>query len=86
MCNEINPIFKIFKMFKQFLKLGLHQLIQFANIILIIFRILLEVKGKRSEVHSSTMIRYKTKTKEEFCQSRYYKDWNPDFMADYNRL
>ena len=31
------------------------------------------------------MIRFKTKTKEEFCQSRYYKDWNPDFMADYNR-
>ena len=31
------------------------------------------------------MIRMKTKTKEEFCQSRFYKDWNPDFMADYNR-
>ena len=31
------------------------------------------------------MIRYKTKTKEEFCQSRFYKDWNPDYMADYNR-
>ena len=31
------------------------------------------------------MIRYKTRTKEEFCQSRYFKDWNPDTMADYNR-
>ena len=34
---------------------------------------------------SGKMIRYKTKTKEEFCQSRFYKDWNPDNMADYNR-
>ena len=31
------------------------------------------------------MIRKKTKTKEESCQSRFYKDWNPDMMADYNR-
>ena len=37
------------------------------------------------EYQPAKMIRYKTKTKEEFCQSRYYKDWNPDSMADYNR-
>ena len=24
--------------------------------------------------------------KQSFCQSRFYKSWNPDYIADYNRL
>ena len=31
------------------------------------------------------MMRKEKKKKQEFCQSRFYKDWNPDIMADYNR-
>ena len=31
------------------------------------------------------MMRREKKKKQEFCQSRFYKDWNPDIMADYNR-
>ena len=31
------------------------------------------------------MMRKEKKQKQEFCQSRFYKDWNPDIMADYNR-
>ena len=33
----------------------------------------------------SRMMRREKKKKQEFCQSRFYKDWNPDIMADYNR-
>jgi hypothetical protein len=25
------------------------------------------------------------KAKNKFCQSKFYKDWNPDQLSDYNR-
>ena len=25
------------------------------------------------------------KFKQSVCQSRFYKSWNPDYLADYNR-
>ena len=26
------------------------------------------------------------RSKQSFCQSRFYKSWNPDYIADYNRF
>ena len=26
-----------------------------------------------------------SKMKQDFCQSRYFKNWNPDTLAEYNR-
>ena len=28
----------------------------------------------------------KVEEKAKFCQSKFYKDWNPDTLAKYNRL
>jgi hypothetical protein len=27
----------------------------------------------------------KAKSSSKFCQSKFYKDWNPDQLSDYNR-
>lgn len=31
------------------------------------------------------MSKVDSKFKQSFCQSRFYKSWNPDYLADYNR-
>ena len=31
------------------------------------------------------MIRSDTRKKLEFCQSKHYKSWNPDTLAEYSR-
>ena len=32
------------------------------------------------------MIKSDNKKKLEFCQSKYYKSWNPDYLSEYSRL
>ena len=31
------------------------------------------------------MIKSDSKKKLEFCQSKHYKSWNPDYLAEYSR-
>ena len=35
--------------------------------------------------YNSSMIKSDTRKKLEFCQSKHYKSWNPDYLAEYSR-